>query len=168
MKKIIYNNDNLTEKDINKYVKRAKIVIENSNNEILIVYSHNNYFLIGGHVDDNESFYECLNREIKEETGVTIPIEKTEPFISIEYLNKDYPNKGENTKYINNYYYIKYDLIPNINNTNLTEDEKDGNFKIEYIDKDKIIDILTKSLETATRENVVKDTIEVLKEYLKN
>lgn len=168
MKKIIYNNDNLTEKDINKYVKRAKIVIENSNNEILIVYSHNNYFLIGGHVDDNESFYECLNREIKEETGVTIPIEKTEPFISIEYLNKDYPNKGENTKYINNYYYIKYDLIPNINNTNLTEDEKDGNFKIEYINKNKIIDILTKSLETATRENVVKDTIEVLKEYLKN
>lgn len=31
MKEIIYNYDYLNEEDINKYVKRAKMIVENSN-----------------------------------------------------------------------------------------------------------------------------------------
>lgn len=168
MKEIIYNYDYLNEEDITKYVKRAKMVVENSKGEILLVYSHKNYFLIGGHVEENESFDECIVREIKEEAGVEIPYEKRNPFLSIKYLCKDYPNENENTKYISNYYSIKYDLIPNLDNIDLTLDEIDGHFKLEYIDKNIVIDLLTKSLETCTRPNVIKDTIEAIQEYLKN
>lgn len=168
MKEIIYNEDYLNDEDINKYVKRAKMIVENSKGELLVVYSHKNYFLIGGHVEDNESFDECIVREIKEETGAIIPYEERMPYFSIKYLCKDYPNKGENTKYITNYYSIKYDLIPNLDNTELTEDEIDGNFKLEYINKNNVVDVLTKSLNTCTKTNVVKDTIDAIKEYLKN
>lgn len=166
MKEIIYNHDNLNESDITNYVKRAKMVVENNKNEILVVYSHKNYFLIGGHVEDNESFDECVVREIKEESGVDIPFEERTPYFSIKYLCKDYPNEGENTKYITNYYSIKYDLEPELDKVNLTEDEKEGNFKLLYIPKDKIIEVLTKGLKDCTRENVVKDTIEAIKVYL--
>lgn len=168
MKEIIYNYDNLTDEDINKFVRRAKMIVENSKGEILVVCSHKDYFLIGGHVENDESFDECIVREIKEEAGVEIPFEERQPFLSIKYFCKDYPKNGDNTKYINNYYSIKYDLIPNLNNVKLTEDEIDGNFKLEYIDKNKVIEILTDSLDTCTKANVVQDTIDAIKEYLKN
>lgn len=167
MKEILYNNDNLKDEEINRVVKRAKIIIENSNNEILLCYSHNNYQLPGGHVEDNESFDECVVREVKEEVGIDIPFEKRIPFISVIYMNKDYPEVGINSKFIANYYSIKSDLKPNLSNINLTEDEKNGNFELRYINKNNIIKELSISLDTCTRVNVVKDTIEVVKEYLK-
>lgn len=168
MKEIIYNNDCLADIDINRYIKRAKIIIENSKNEILLAYSHKNYFLLGGHVENNESFDECIVREIKEETGIEIPYKKRIPYFSIKYLCKNYPNESENTKYITNYYFIKLDLIPNLKNIKLTEDEKEGNFKLQYIAKNSIIKILTDSLNTCTNTNVVQDTIDAIKEYLTN
>ena len=167
MKKITYNNDNLKEEDINRVVRRAKMILINSNDEILIAYSNKNYQLIGGHVEDNETFDECIVREIKEETGIDIPLEKREPFYVITYMNKDYPNKGDNSKYIANYYSIKSDIKPNLSKINLTEEEKEGNFELRYIHKDKVLEELNNSLKTCTRKNVVKDTIKVVKEYLK-
>lgn len=167
MNEVIYNNNNLKEEEINKIVKRAKMLIGNSNDEILIAFCHNNYYLVGGHVEDNETFDECLIREIKEETGIDIPIEKREPFFVITYMNKDYPSIGINTKSIANYYYIKCDIKPDLTKINLTDDEKDGNLELRYIHKDKILEELKQSLKNCTREGVVKDTINVVEEYIK-
>ena len=54
----------------------------------------------GCHVEKGEYATPSVIREIKEETGVDIPYQQRKPFFSIIYLNKDYPNKGDNTKYI--------------------------------------------------------------------
>lgn len=166
MKEIIYNEDHLEEKDINNYVDRAKMIVENDYGELLLASANNNYFLIGGHVEKDESFDECIVREIKEESGVEIPKENRTPYLSIKYYCKDYPEKGLNTRYIINYYSIKYNLIPDLDNMKLEQGEIDGGFKLEYIPKDKVIDVLTKSLKTCTKENVVSDTIKAIKIYL--
>lgn len=166
MKEIIYNSDGLKEENINNYVNRAKMIIENNKGELLLAYCNNNYFLIGGHVESDESFDMCIIREIKEESGVEIPFEKRSPFLSIKYYNKNYPNKGLNTKNTINYYYIKYDLIPDENNMSLEQGEKDGGFKLIYIDKNKTIEFLKNSLENCSNPAVVEDTILAVKEYL--
>ena len=168
MKEIIINNDNLKEEDINRLVKRAKIIIVNSKEEILLAYSDMNYHLIGGHVENEETYHECLIREIKEETGIHINLKEQSPILTIKYYIKNYPEFGINSKYIHNYYSTKYDLIPEPSKFNLTEEEFSGNFKLRYIHKDKVLTELEKSLETCTEENKIKDTIEAIKEYLKN
>ena len=164
---IIYNDDSVKENEISRVVKRAKVVIENSNNEILLCFCHNNYYLLGGHVDNDESDMECLHRELLEEAGVDITFNKLIPFMTIKYFIKNYPEDNINSLYIANYYNYKMDLLPNISNLHLTADEKDGNFEIQYISKDIVINKLNEALEFATRKNVVNDTIEVIKEYLK-
>jgi len=165
MKKIIYNNDKLDMKDINRVVKRAKLIIINDNNEILLAHSNNNYFLVGGHVEGNESDMSCLEREIKEEVGVDIKVPKLSPFLTIEYYNRNYPEENINTLSLINYYYFNKNIEPNLDNINLTEEEKNGGFKLEFINLDNVIDILTESLETASRKGVVLDTIEAIKEF---
>lgn len=166
MKKIFYNEDNLNEKDINNSVKRAKMLIINSNNKILLGYGHNTYQIIGGHIEDNESYNECIVREVKEETGITIPFEERVPFLQIKYYCKDYPKEGLNSEYIINYYSIISDSKPNIDNINLTDNEKEGLFEFRYISLDEVINELKSNLEICKNKNTVNDTIEAIKVYL--
>ena len=166
MKTIIYNDNNLNDNEINRVSKRAKAIIKNSNNQILLACSNNNYHLPGGHLENDESDYECLVRELKEEVGVDVHFEKTEPIISIIYYNKDYPSLDVNSKSIANYYELNVNVEPNLSKIHLTEDEKKGNFNLQYIDENNILKFLEESMKKCTKESVVADTIEALKEYL--
>ena len=167
MKTIIYNDDYLDKKDINKEVKRAKAIIINSKDELLLASTNNNYYLVGGHVEDNESDEVCLHREILEETGINLEIKDIRPYFVVEYLCKDYPNLGDNTNYIANYYVVKCDEVPNLDNVELTEGEKEGGFLLKYIHKDEVMNVLEESLNVCTKKNVVRDTIDAVSEYLR-
>lgn len=167
MKEVIYNYDYLDFEDINNRIDRAKMLVENDNGEILLASSNNNYFLIGGHRESNETLSECVVREIKEESGIEIPFEERTPFLSIKYLTRNYPEEGINTLYSNNYYSIKYNLIPDLNNISLDEHEIASNFHLIYIHKNEILIFLYKSLKTCTKKGAVIDTIDAVEEYLK-
>lgn len=121
---VIHNEDNLTLNDANKVTLRAKLIVENNNDEILICHMGVKYFLIGGHIDNDESDEQCLTREVAEESGVTLNFSNILPIASSNYINKDYPKNGDITYTNTNYYAIKYDLVPNIEMQNLTEEEK--------------------------------------------
>ena len=87
MKKIIINDYNLKDEDITEVVKRVKVFLINSNNEILLGYCNHEYQCPGGHVYKNEDLITAINREIKEETGIVLNIKKAIPFVcSIGYL----------------------------------------------------------------------------------
>ena len=166
MKEIIYNENNLNEEEIHEWVKRAKVLVVNSKEEILIAHTNDSYYFLGGHVDGSETDYECLVREIREEAGIDYLPDIEEPFVSIKYLCKDYPEVGFNRGYISNYYVIYDDIVPNPNNVNLTDGEKEGNLRLVYINKDSILDEVRPYLDMCKRKNVVRDTIDVLEEYL--
>lgn len=166
MKEIIYNEDNLNEKEINEWVKRAKVLVVNSKDEILIAHTDDSYYFLGGHVDGNESDYECLIREIKEEAGIDYEPKVDKPLVSIKYLCRDYPEVGMNRGYVSNYYVIYDDMVPNPKNVSLTEGEAAGHLRLVYIHKDRILDEVRPYLDICKRKNVVRDTIDVLEAYL--
>ena len=160
---VIHNEDNLTLNDANKVTLRAKLIVENNNDEILICHMGVKYFLIGGHIDNDESDEQCLTREVAEESGVTLDFSNILPIASSNYINKDYPKNGDITYTNTNYYAIKYDLVPNIEMQNLTEEEKKENFKLMYIPKNEVINFLENTKEINT---TLSDTIMAIKVYL--
>ena len=161
MKKIITNDYNLKEEDMTEIVKRVKLFVINSNNDILLGYSHNEYQCPGGHVEDGESLISAINREMKEETGIELNATSIEPFAcSIGYY-KDWPEVGKNRKIEIYYYEIRTDEKPNLSNTNYTETELDGSFELRYIPLDRVEE------EFINNANIYGDKHGIAREMLK-
>ena len=167
MKEVIYNYDFMKEDEVNNIVQRVKALIINSKGEILIGYAGKVYQFVGGHVEEGEGLMTALAREVKEESGIILDNLDLLPFFRVKYYNRDYPNEGLNTLTINSYYVIRTDILPDDKLRELTEYEKEWNYIVKYIHKDKIIEELTASLDDAPRKNPVLDTIEAIKEFLK-
>lgn len=168
MKEIIYNDDNLLESDITEVVVRTKALIINDNN-IYLGYADNIYQFPGGHLEANETINECLRREVMEETGIEInDNEISEPFLKIIYMNKDWPEVGNNRKSEIYYYVVKTNKKPDINKASYTESEKKYDFKIETISLDKAIATIEENISKNEKNIVIaRDTIIALRMCLK-
>ena len=165
MKKIIDNKYNISEEDVTEIVKRVKVLIINSNNQILLAYSNNVYQFPGGHVEDDEMLIDAVNREILEETGIKLNI-NIEPFACSHRYYKDWPKEGENRKNEIYYYELKTDETPNLENTHYTDEEKKGDFKLEYVNLENVENVLNEHiLKYGNIKGIASEMIELLELY---
>jgi len=166
MKKIIVNEYNLSDSDIDDVVKRVKVLIINSDNELLLGYSHNEYQFPGGHMEDGESLVETAVREVLEETGIELNLTDMSPFASFIRYYKDTPIIGKNKKSEIYYFKVMTDETPNLLNTKYTEDEKDGNFELKYISISEVEDVLKKNREEyGYRKGITDEMLGLLNIY---
>ena len=166
MKEIIYNNDNINLSDVTSISVRIKVLLIN-NGKLLIGNEDGCYMFIGGHKEDNEDLIDTLKREVKEETGIELDNEViNDPFLKIIYLNKDYPNKGENRESDIYYYAVETNKLPNLENVNYTESEINKHFELIYIDLDDAINIIKENIPNHKDNKIIsKDMIIALEEY---
>lgn len=166
MKEIVTNKYNLTEEDMTEVVKRVKILLVNSNDEILLGYSHHNYQFPGGHVEENEELIDTVNREILEETGMDLKLKDLEPFARNLGYYKDWPEEGKNRKIEIYYYEVKTDKKPNLDNTSYTESEKDGGFELRYIPLSNVEEELKKNAEEyGDKKGIAREMLELFSLY---
>ena len=168
MKEIIYNYDYLKDEDITETVIRMKALIINNKN-IILGNENNIYQFPGGHLEDSETFEECLKREVLEETGIEIDNNEIKrPFMKVTYLNKDWPEIGKNRKTEIYYYLIETIKNPDMSKVNYTEHEKQGNFKIESIPLNESIKIIEVNIPKNEKNKVIApDMIMAISEYLR-
>lgn len=167
MKEIIYNYNYLNDEDITEVVVRTKALIVNNKN--IILGNEDNIFQFpGGHLEENETFTECLKREVLEETGIEIDDnEIKKPFMKVTYLNKDWPTIGQNRKSEIYYYLIETNKNPNISKVKYTEHEKQGNFKILSIPLSESISVIENNISKNEKNKVIApDMIMAIREYL--
>lgn len=89
MKKVVYNNDNISSKEVTDLVVRTKGLLI-SNGYFLLGNEDGTLQFPGGHLEKNETLIDCLKREILEETGIELTNEVINgPFLEIDYYNKD-------------------------------------------------------------------------------
>ena len=160
---IINNKYELKEEDINDIQVRVKALIINSNNEILLGYSHNDYQFPGGHIEENENLIDALNREVEEETGIKLNLTNERYFATSIGYWKNHPRKGINRKTIVYYFKIKTDLKPNLDNTSYTESEIRGNYTLKYISLDKVVKELEENAKIyGDKFGITKEMIELI------
>lgn len=166
MKQLITNKYNLTDSDMTEVVKRVKVLLVNSNNDVLLGYSHNNYQFPGGHVEENETLVQAVNREVLEETGIELNITNIEPFACAIGYYKDWPAEEKNRKIEIYYYEVKTDEKPNLENTEYTENEKDGNFELRYIPLLDVENVLrTNAEEYGDKKGIAREMIDLFGVY---
>ena len=167
LKTVIYNNDNVKKEEINKYVYRARGLIINSENEILLGKCDGNYQFPEGHLEFGETIDECLKREIKEETGIIL--KESYPLIyKVEYYNRNFPLEGDVIYTEFNYFLIRTDDLPNKNNMNLDEWEKEHNYECVYIKLEDLDDLLNTTMNDHHMNKIVyKEIKATIKEYYK-
>ena len=80
MKKVVYNNDNISSKEVTELVVRAKGLLI-SNGYLLLGNEDGALQFPGGHLEENETLEECLLRELQEETGIKLKDIKLKSFM---------------------------------------------------------------------------------------
>ncbi len=165
MQEIIYNHNNLTDIDMDSSVIRTKALIINSKSEILLGYSYQTYQFPGGHLQEGENIFECLQREIEEETGIFIS-GKLDPFLKRVEYHMNYLNSNFNKKVIIYYYLIYTDELPRIEASHLDEQEQEGNFQLLFVPMEKVDHLLEKSIpDNPINKIIVGEMQDVLKYY---
>ena len=166
MKIITVNEDNIPFSDISKIVTRCKAIITNHEKEILLGYSHNCYQFPGGHLEDNESHEDCLTREVKEETGISLCLDNQKPFLLQNVIYNNYYENNENTICKIYYYHIYTDDQINLEETTYTEEEIEGNYELRYIKFEDIEnELISNAANYPVSKNITKEMLTAIEVF---
>ena len=137
MKVVINNPDNLKEEDIDHKILRARGVIINSKEEVILGYLNHTYQFPGGHVEEGETIEEGLVREIMEETGIELKDNDYKLIYQIRNYRKNHKNSGFNRYVEFNYFLIETDEPFNLEKRKLSDYEIECQYSImyEYLNK---------------------------------
>ena len=165
MKKIVINDDNLNNESMEMEVVRVKGLLINSQGKILLAHNNNTYQFPGGHTEENETNEECIKREIKEETGISI--ENVElPFLCIETFDGNYFDTGK--KVLNKIYYYRFltDEMPNLEETHYDELELETDFNLFYVNFLELDKFIEKQMDLGTIDlKIGREMLFVIEEY---
>ena len=95
--KLVINEQNLKNNDIEEYNTKARALLINKENYLLVVNYGGTYLLPGGSINDNENIEDCLIRELEEETGAKYNIEELNYLCNLDYFQKNYPKRNNET-----------------------------------------------------------------------
>ena len=170
MKEIVFNKSRLKEDEITEVLEKSRIVLRNSDNEIVLTRFGRVYFLPGGKIEKGETPLDTIKREVMEETNINILLDDVEPFLVVKNYLRDYETH-EGTivnRLLITYYFTGFTTDDNIEYFNLTKVEKEDNLRGFFIDMEEVDELLSDyNKEDPRATYLAKETLEVLEEYKK-
>ena len=171
MKEVIFNNQNLSDEDIQIFENKVKVIIKNSKDELLVCKRNGVIHFIGGKVEKNETCQEAATREIAEETGIAISVSDSSlvPFFRMKQYQQNYYNSGKNCLLSITYLLCDTDEKFDYDKRNLDEYESKEHFTLEYIPMHNFLKELEKNREIAKkdkREFIINEMKYVFSEYI--
>ena len=144
--KVIVNDKKLIPDETWLNFNKVRAIIENNNGEIIISTEGGKVIFPGGKVDKGEDLNTSIKRELLEETGIKFETQELKKVLELETFYEDfydYRTKSLKPRHtITTYFYAKVDKSINLEKLSLTEGEKSQNFKIRFIKKEKLYEML--------------------------
>lgn len=151
--KILVNKKNLVPDETWQIFRKVRAVIENEEGMFVISSEAGKYIFPGGKCDDGEDNLTAIKREIEEETGMIFSMQDFEEVLELETFYDDaidYKTNLVRARHtITTYYYVKTNQKINVKNMNLTEGEIKEKFKIFFVDKETLFNLLEEKHEDA-------------------
>ena len=168
MKEIVFNKSKLKEDEITEVLEKSRIVLRNSDDEIVLTRFGRVYFLPGGKIEPGETPVDTIKREVMEETNINILLDDIEPFCVVKNYLRDYETHDGTlvNRLLITYYFTGFTTDDNIEYFNLTKVEKEDNLRGFFIDLDEGIELLSDYNKEDLRATYhAKETLSVLEEY---
>lgn len=168
MKEIVINKGRLKPDEVTHVVDKARIVLRNDDDEIVLTRFGRVYFLPGGKIEFDETPADAVKRELKEETNINILLDDIEPFMLVKHYLRDYESgDGEIVnRLVNTYYFTGFTGKDDIEYFNLTLKEKQDDLKGFFIEMDEAIELLKEyNKENPKATYLATETLKVLDEY---
>jgi ADP-ribose pyrophosphatase YjhB (NUDIX family) len=139
-------------KERSKIIPASYLMLVQDNKILLIRrcnsgYEDGNYSMIAGHVEDGESFTECIIREAKEEAGIVL----TKEDLKVVHTMKRKGEKGEDNDRVDVYFTAKKWQGEIKNNVPLKCDDM-GWFKLDNL-PDNIIPCVKQAIQAIKNKN---------------
>lgn len=141
---LIINDDNLNINEVQEFSIKVRAILIDENNQMLIANYGNVILLPGGKVDNGETYYTAVIRELREEIGLEYSREELNYLVTLNYYQKNYP-KREGTfqnRLVQTHYFVgQYKGIKK-EEQKLTEKEQKFNFRLELISLEDLENII--------------------------
>lgn len=150
---LVINEDNLHFGEVQEFSSKARAILIDENNRILIVNYGNVILLPGGKVDEGEKLSEAITRELGEELGQDYSASELDFFVTLNYYQKDYPKRDgtfQNRLVQTHYFVGLYKGIKN-DSRKLTEKEQKGNFRLELVSLEDLENMIIKNVNNNPR-----------------
>ena len=139
MNTIIINEDKLNNNDIEVVSNKVRAILVDGH-KLLIANYGGVYLLPGGSIENGESKYNAIIRELKEEIGIDYSINELEYILTLNYYQKHYPVRHDNFKNrlsITNFYLGNYRGIDLCKINRTAKEIRDG-FSLRLVDYDNL------------------------------
>lgn len=148
-------------------VDKARAVICDDNNNVLITDYAGCLMFPGGKLDDGEDSQQAVEREVREEAG--IEVENGEKLLTFQLTAENYPERDgsiSGSRLVETDYY-KYQVSGiEIGERQLTEKEKIGKLALLLVQKDDLIDKIENQQTDNNRWPFFKQEILMVAKYL--
>lgn len=172
MQEIDFNEEQLTNNQINKIVRKVRaFVIDSETNKVLLVNYAGLYMLPGGSIDNEETEVEALKREILEESGIIIDNEDLISFLIINSYDKNYFDRKKgmiNRLTQTTFFKVVTDKKIDVTKKELSQSEKEKNHIIDYINISNIRSMVENNTsDNPKRKQFDRELLTALDEFLK-
>ena len=155
--KIVINPDNLVPNEEFQTFHKVRVILENSQGQFAISNEGGKCIFPGGKREKNETDLQAIQREVKEETGISLKESDFLELLELETLYKnfyDYRSKSLKPRFTSTiYYYAKCSDEINTENMNLSPGEISENFSIAFVNKEQLVKLLSKDHSASVNGN---------------